>query len=288
MGAARGALAAALTVASPAAVVALIALPAAVLDLPGPVTGLPLGLLVLVAVQLGGLFIAREGELWTWFRAWLVVLAASVTLLPTVAIQAASSRVPFTALSNGSAGLLIWASLGSIAVLVGLTLLAAVLAADAPETASILLTPALLLVPAVLGVPGNLGERSALLALAEAYGLAAIAIALGWLMPRRARPLVGLAALALQFAALWVLGFGPVAAPGRGIIVPSLAILILAVTVLMAAIVPIVALIANRFAQTVRNQPAEPEPVRSGPPVHSDSPPAARRRPPLSAPRRGR
>ena len=275
-------------VASPAGIVALIALPAAVLDLPGPTTGLPLGLLVVVAVQLVALFIAREGELWTWFRAWLVVLAATVTLLPTLAIQAASSRVPFTAWSNGSAGLLIWSSLGIIVVLIGLMVLAGVLTADAPETASILLTPALLLVPAVLGVPGNLGERSALLALAEAYGLAAVAISIGWLMPRRARPVVGLAALGLQFVALWVLGFGPVTAPGRGVVVPVLAILVLAATVLVAAIVPIVALIANRFAQTVRNQPMEPAPTRSGSTARSDSPSAARSRPPLSAPRRGR
>jgi hypothetical protein len=280
------ALRAALAVASPAAIVALIALPAAVLDLPGPVTGLPLGLLLVVLVQLVGLLIAREGELWNWFRVWLVLLACTLTLLPTLAIQAASARVPYTTWSNGSAGLLVVATLGSLAALLGLMLMAAALAADAPEHASILLTPALTLVPAVLGVPGDLGERSALLALAEAWGVAAVAITIGWLLPKRWQPMVGLATVGIQFVALWLLGFGPGTAPGQGIIVPFLAILILAATVLAAAVVPIVALIFNRFALTVRSQPREKAPARSGPISRSDLP-SAERRSPRSAPRRG-
>lgn len=289
---ARSAVASALGVASPAAIVAIIALLAATLDLPGPVTGLPLGLLFVVAVQVCGLFIARESELWSWFRVWLVLLACTLTLLPTLAIQAASSRVPYTSFSNGSAALLIVASLGAIAALCGLMLLAAALAANTPENASILLTPALLLMPAVLGVPGDLGERSALIALAEAWGLAAVAIAIGWLLPRRPRPLVGLAAVGVQFVALWLLGFGPVMAPGRGFIVPMLAVLMLAITVVAAAMVPIAALIVNRFAWTVqmaRDQPRELDPARSGPPFHSASARTPDRNPsPRSTPRRGR
>jgi hypothetical protein len=279
---------AALAVASPAAIVVLVALPAAILDLPGPVTGLPLGLLVVVLAQLVGLFIAREGELWNWFRVWLVLLACTLSLLPTLAIQAATSRVPYTAFSNGSASLLIVASLGSIAAIVGMLVVTAALSADTPEHAAILLTPALLLVPAVLGGPGSLGERSALLALAEAWGLAAIAIAIGWVLPRRLRPLVGLAALGVQFVALLLLGFGPASAPGQGFIVPFLAIVILAATVLAAAVVPIVALTFNRFARAVRTQPRQQAPPRSSPASRSEPPPVEQRRPPRSTPRRGR
>lgn len=266
---------------------ALIALPAAVLQLQGPVTGLPLGLLVIVLVQVAGLFIAREGELWSWFRAWLVLLACTLTLLPTLAIQAAASRVPYTAFSNGSAGLLIVASIGTLAAIVGVTLVAAALSVDAPEHASILLTPALVLVPAVLGVPGNLGERSALLALAEAWGVAAIAIAVGWVLPKRLQPFVGLVAVGVQFVALLLLGFGPAGVPGQGFVVPALAVLILATTVLAAATVPIVALIGHRFALTVRSQPQQRAPSRSPLPSRSDSPPAEPSRSPRSAPRRG-
>lgn len=284
----RSALEAALAVASPAAMIALIALPTAVLRLPGPVTGLPLGLLVIVSVQVAGLFIAREGELWSWFRAWLVLLACTLTLLPTLAIQAASSRVPYTAFSNGSAGLLIVASLGSIAAIVGLLLVAAALSVDAPEHASILLTPAVVLVPAVLGVPGNLGERSALLAVAEAWALASVAMAIGWLMPKRLQPLVGLAAIGLQFVALLLLGFGPASVRGQGVVVPALAVLILATAVLAAAVAPIVALIGNRFVLTVRTQSRQTAATHSSSSSRSDSPRVERNPPPRSAPRRGR
>jgi hypothetical protein len=253
------------------AITALVALPAATLDLPGPTTGLPLTLLGIVAIQLAGMFLAREGELWSWFRIWVVLLASTLTLLPTLAIQAASSRVPYASLSSGSAGLVIVATMGSVAAIIGIMTLAAALAADAPENAAILLAPALVLVPAVLGVPGDLGERSALLALAESCGVATVLMGVGWLLPKRSRPLVGLAALGVQFIVLWMLGFGPVAAPGRGLVVPALAIVILVVTVLAAAAAPIAALIANRFAQTVRSQSQAPARDRSHPSSHSDS-----------------
>lgn len=286
---ARAAAGAALGVASPPAIIAVIALGGALLDLPGPVTGLPLGLFLIVVVQLLGLLVGRESELWAWFRVWLVLAATTITLLPTAAIQSASSRVPFTTLSNGSAGLLITASLGMIVVLLGLMVLAAVLAADMPENASILLAPSLLLVPAVLGAPGRLDEQSAMLALGEAFALAAVVIAVGWLLPRNARPLVGLAALAAQFGVLWGLGFGPVTAPGRGAVVPVMAILVLAATVLVAAMAPIAALIAHRFAQTVRNLPPDRRTPRSEPDSRLGSrPPAARSRSRLSVPPRGR
>jgi hypothetical protein len=286
---ARAAIGAALGVASPPAIIAVIALIGALINLPGPVTGLPLGLLFIVVVQLAGLLVGRESELWSWFRVWLILAAATIALLPTAAIQSASARVPFTTLTNGSAGLLITSSLGVIIVLLGLLVLAAVLAADMPENASILLTPALLLVPAVLGAPGRLDEQSAMLALGEAFAVSAVAIAVGWLLPRNARPLVGLVALGAQFGVLWAVGFGPVTAPGRGAIVPVMSIMVLAATVLVAAMVPIAALIAHRFAQTVRNLPPDRKQPRSEPASRSDSsPPGGRSRSRLSVPPRGR
>lgn len=254
-------------------ITAVISLAATVLDLPGPTTGLPLALIIIIVIQLAGMMIAREGELWSWFRVWLVLLASTLMLLPTLAIQAASSRVPYASLASGSAGLVIVATLGAVAAIVGLTLLAAGLAADAPENAAILLTPALLLVPAVLGAPGDLGERSALLALTEAYGVAAGLMAIGMVLPKRSRPMVGLAALGVQFIVLWGLGFGPVVAPGWGLVVPALAIMLLVVTVAAAAAVPIAALITNRFARTVRSQPPAPRRDRPEPSSHSGSPP---------------
>lgn len=285
----RAAIGAALGVASPPAIIAGIALVGALVELPGPVTGLPLGLFFIVVVQLVGLFVGRESELWDWFRVWLILTATTFTLLPTAAIQSTSARVPFTTLTNGSSGLLITSSLGVIVVLLGLMVLAAVLAADMPENASILLVPSLVLVPAVLGAPGRLDESSAMLALGEAFAVGAVAIAVGWLLPRNARPLVGLVALGAQFVALWAVGFGPVTAPGRGAIVPVMSIIVLAATVLVAASVPIAALVAHRFAQTIRNLPPDRRPTRSDSASRSDSrPPAGRSRSRLSVPPRGR
>ncbi|MDQ3695157.1 MAG: hypothetical protein M3464_16240 [Chloroflexota bacterium] len=262
----RGAIGPAVGGVAPVAITAVIALAAATLDPPGPNTDLPLALLFIILLQLAGLYVSREGERWFWFRSWVVLVACTLTLLPTLAVQTASSRVPYASFSSGSAGLVIAATAGAVAAIAGIILVVAALAADAPENAGILATPALVLVPAVLGVPGDLGERSALLALGEACALATLLMAIGWVLPKRWRPLVGLAALGVQFGVLWGLGFGPVTAPGRGLAVPALAILILIVTVVAAAVVPIAALVANRLARTVRSQSPERPAARS----HSD------------------
>ncbi|MBA2519888.1 MAG: hypothetical protein H0V24_09500 [Chloroflexia bacterium] len=262
----RGAIGSAVGGVVPVAITAVIALAAATLNLPGPNTELPLALLFIILLQLAGLYVSREGERWFWFRSWVVLAACTLTLLPTLAIQTASSRVPYASFSSGSAGLVIAATAAAVAAIVGIIWVVAALAADAPENAGILLTPALVLVPAVLGVPGDLGERSALLALGEACGLATLFMAIGWVFPKRWRPLVGLVALGVQFGVLWGLGFGPVAPPGRGLAVPALAILILIVTVVAAAVAPIAALVANRLARTVRSQSPERPAARS----HSD------------------
>ena len=268
--------------ASPLAIIATIAAVAFVVPLPGRTTGFPIGLLLIVAVELGALVLAREGELGSWQRVWLMLLACTLTLLPVLAIQAALSRVPYTSLATGSAGPVIIATLAAIAMVGCLTGLAGILAAETPEHGGILLAPALLLVPAVLGGRGELDERAALFALAVAWGVGAAVVGVGWLLPRAARPLVGLAAFGLGFVGAWLLGLRADTPPGRGLIVPVLTSVLLIATALCAAAVPVIALTVNRFAQTVRSQSAAAP--RSSPRAAGSQ----RDRPPPSAPRHRR
>ncbi|MDP9364608.1 MAG: hypothetical protein M3Q10_10365, partial [Chloroflexota bacterium] len=162
----------ALGMALPHAVTAVLAALPSLVDLPGS-RAVPLAALGVLTVQALGVLLAREMESPIWRRVWLVLLASTAVLLPLVALQAAVARVPFVAVDRGSAGSLLWSTAGVVAALFGLVGLAAVLATDAPEQASLLFVPAALLVPAVLAAPGPLDEASALAALAEATTVAA-------------------------------------------------------------------------------------------------------------------
>ena len=241
--------------ATPHALTAALAILPSLVDLPGQALGVPLAAVAIVAVQVVGVFLARELEFPAWRRVWLTALTTTVVLLPLAALQTAASRVPFVSLALGSAGPLLWSTAAVVVGLVGLVLLTAVVAADAPEQASLLFAPAALLVPAILAAPGDHGERSALAALAEASGLAALAVFVGWLLPRGARLLVAPVALGLQFGILWLLGYGPAFPPGHGVIVPVLASLVVVVTVLSAVLVPLAARATSRVLRAARLPP---------------------------------
>lgn len=221
-----------------------------VVDLPGPAS-VPLAAGAVLTVQAIGLLLARETESLILRRIWLVLLVTTAVLLPLVALQAALSRVPFVSLGRGSAGALIWATVAVALALVGLVLLCALLAADAPEQSSLLFVPAAVLVPAVLGAPGGLDERSALAALAEAAIIGAVVVALGGLLPRGAHPLAAPVALGMQFVALSVLGARPAFGDGRGAVVVVCAGALLLLTVFGAVLVPLTSLATRRFAHAL-------------------------------------
>lgn len=237
---------------APLAISATLAAFPSLVDLPGPATGLPIAALLVVAVQLGGVLLARELEVPRWGRVWLLALAASAVLLPLLALHAATSRVPYVAWSRGSAGAVVWSSVGAAVALVGLVALTAAISADAPEQASLLFAPVAVLVPAVLGAPGDLDERSALAALARAFAVAAPAVFVGWLLPRGAQPLVGPLTLAAAFGGFWLLGYRPSFPPDRGDVVPILASALVVVTVLATVLVPPAALTARRVLRAAR------------------------------------
>lgn len=252
---ARVPLVAALGMATPYLLTGALAAPAAFLDLPLPTAAVPLATLAVVVVQAVGLVLAREAELPTWRRVWLLLLATTVGLLPTVALHAAAARVPFVSVGRGSAGTLAWATAAAIAALIGLALLTAVVAADAPDQASLLFLPAALVVPAILGVPGPIDERASLRAFVEVLALAAVAAVFGWALTRGARPLVGPVAFAVQLGVLWVLGYRPPSMPGQGAVVPVLGTVLLVVTGLVTVLVPLVALAARRVIRLAQAPP---------------------------------
>lgn len=231
------------------------------LRLPGGSAPVRIGLVILGLVAGTGLTIVldRPGP-----RAfWQMALCTVLILMPIVALQASASRVPFVAISRGSAGPLLWLTLAACVTLVGLWLFATYQAEDAPENASLLFLPAALLVPAILGAAGSLDEASALEMLGQSALVAGVVIFLGLLSPANWRPVAGAVALGAQFLLLWSLGRGPVLGEHGGLVVPVSAAILLATTVMLTVLAPLGALFSRRFVQTVEEESGGPPPARA-------------------------
>jgi hypothetical protein len=192
---------------------------------------------------------------------WQMTLLVTLVLMPVVALLASVSRVPFVAISRGSAGPLLWLTLATSATLFGLWLFAARQSDQAPENGSLLFLPAAVLVPAILGAPGSLDETSALSMLGEACLVAGVWIFVALLAPTSWRPIAGGIAVGTQFVALWVLGRGPVIGYDGGTVVPASAALVLTLTILLTVLTPLGALFSRRFVQTVEEETRGPRPA---------------------------
>ena len=247
--------------AAPMVVTGLVALAGALDLLLLPEIGAPVRLgLVLAALAVGiGLSVALDRAGTRPY--WQMALYATLILMPIVALQASAARVPFVALSRGSAGPLLWLTLATVIALFGLWLFAVYQSDQAPENAALLFLPAALLVPGMLGAPGSLGEESVLATLGESSLLAAAAIFLGQMGPPGWRPVAGAVALGAQFLLLWAMGRGPVVGQDAGAIVPFSAAVLLAVTALLTVLAPLGALVSRRFFQTVEDESGGPKPA---------------------------
>lgn len=244
---------------------ALVALLAGAGVAPTLVTGLPFGLILVTIVQGIGVTIGREAEADAWRRRWWMALACTTMLLPALALQAALSRTPFVSFGSGSAGPLIWVSLGALVLLGSMLLWAATVSAEAPGAAALLWLPAALLVPAVLGTPApTLGERGGLLALAFAFGLAGAALVLADLFGAPALPAIAGGTYGLGLALLAFAGRLPSFDQGQGRIVPALTVLLVLVTAGALVAAPTLAVVARRFADLVAAASSEQRPDGSG------------------------
>lgn len=192
---------------------------------------------------------------------WQMTLLVTIILMPVVALQASASRVPFVAISRGSAGPLLWLTLASCITLFGLWLFAAHQSDQSPENASLLFLPAAVLVPAIFGAPGSLDETSALSMLGEACLVAGVWIFAALLAPANWRPMAGAIALGTQFVVLWMVGRGPVIGHDSGTVVPASAALLLALTTLLIVLTPLGALFSRRFVQTIEEESGGPRPA---------------------------
>jgi hypothetical protein len=192
---------------------------------------------------------------------WQMTLLVTLVLMPVVALQASTSRVPFVAISRGSAGPLLWLTLATCITLFGLWLFAAHQSDQAPENGSLLFLPAAVLVPAILGAPGSLDETSALSMLGEACLVAGVWIFALLLGPPSWRPVAGAIALGAQFVVLWMIGRGPVIGHDGGTVVPASAALLLTLTTLLTVLTPLGALFSRRFVQTIEEESGGPRPA---------------------------
>jgi hypothetical protein len=192
---------------------------------------------------------------------WQMTLLVTLVLMPVVALQASASRVPFVAISRGSAGPLLSLTVATCITLFGLWLFAAHQSNQAPENGSLLFLPAAVLVPAILGAPGSLDETSALSMLGEACLVAGVWIFALSLAPASWRPMAGGVALGAQFVVLWMIGRGPVIGHDGGTVVPASAALLLALTTLLTVLTPLGALFSRRFVQTVEEETGGPQPA---------------------------
>jgi len=219
-------------------------------------TGIPFGILAVALVQVVGVGLARELELAVWGRVWLMNLGVCAVLVPLLAVQTVASRVPYAAREWGGFAPVAWSTLGVAVVTVALIGLAATLAAEEPEEASILALPVALLVPTLLAAPGALGEGDTLALVAQAFAVATAAALVGWLLPTGLRPLVGPVALAAQIAGLWVLGRGPRFHAERDTLVPVLGAALLALTIVATVLAPLLSVWLRRVLRAATS----PEP----------------------------
>jgi hypothetical protein len=207
--------------------------------------------IVLLLLGIGATFIFDRASARPY---WQLVLAVVLVEMPVVALQSSALRAPFVALGRGSAGPVIWLTLASLLMLVGLWVFALLQQRDPAENAALLLLLPALMVSAMLGAGSDLDETTSLAMFGSSALLAGVATFVALLGPAGWRPLVATAIFVLQFAGLWVLGKGPVVGPEAGFVsYASLAVVLLA-TLWMVVSAPFGAVFTRRFFQTVEER----------------------------------
>ncbi len=195
--------------------------------IPATLPGVPIALLVLIAIQAGAFAIAGEFEAPRWRAMWLVLLLVTGLLVPAVALQTSVSRTPFVSLSRGSAGIALWTTAGVAILLVCLFVVVVAHSLDDAFFSLVLWTPVVMVLPAMLAAPGmQIEDTRALRAVSLAYFIAAVAVFVcGW-SPESWRIPVVVAMFVMESGLLLLLGRGLTFPPTQGKIVPVLAALL--------------------------------------------------------------
>jgi hypothetical protein len=209
---------------------------------------MPAALFIIATAQVAGIAITRVDRPAELSRPWLIDLAASLGLLPLLAIQVALLREPYVSLKGGSALPAIVATV----VVVTFTFIVAAWSAfrfwKRPDECGLVYLPVALLIPQAMGQRTEMGIGQALAILSLAMLLGAAATSISAPLGVGVRLLVPPFTLGIEIALLWAAGRGPVFHPTSGGIVRLLYITMQATAVVTVVFVPVVAVWLRRWA----------------------------------------
>ncbi len=232
-----------------AAAPAITAVAATVLWLLTPLPGAgpsPAPLFLIALLQIAAIVITRDDRPAPLHLPWLTHLAATVGLLPLLAIQVSLLREPYVALSEGSA----WPAIVATVVALGFAVVLAVATAvrfwKQPDQASLVFLPSALLIPAAIGQRSEITISRALSILALAMILGALATFLAAPLQLGTRLIVAPVFLGVEIVLLWIFGYGPVFHPTSGSIVRILYLSLLFGAIVLVIVVPLISVWLRR------------------------------------------
>lgn len=209
---------------------------------------IPLAFIMLATIQVIGHLVTRDDQPDALAKPWTIHLAASIGLLPMLAIQVALIREPYVSIDSGSS---LPAALATLLVIFFTFVLAVVSTMrfwTRPDQASLVFLPVALLIPQAVGDRSEIGISQALAILAVGMLLGGIATIASSYVGIGVRLLIPPVVLGVEIMLLWMAGRGPVFHPTSGGIVRLLYILMLATAVVLVVCVPIFAVWLQRWA----------------------------------------
>jgi hypothetical protein len=216
----------------------------------------PAPLFILAIVQIMAILVTRDDRPPPVTLPWLTHLAASVGLLPLLAIQVSLVREPYVALGEGSAWPAVIATIVSLGFAVVLATSTAVRFWRQPDQAALVFLPAAMLIPAAIGQRSEITIGAALAILAFTMALGAIATVVAAPLALGKRLLVPPVALALEIVILWIADRGPVFHPTSGGVVRVLYLALLFGSIALLILVPVLAVWLRRSSAALPPPPA--------------------------------
>jgi hypothetical protein len=185
------------------AVVGLLALSVSFLPILSSGGSVPRGLMIVIAIQVIAVGILKASEYLHLMRIWFSTLICSAVLVPLLALQVTLLREPYVSWGRGSASPPLVATLVVAMVLLVCAVWAVATSWDDPDQAGLLFMPQAMVVPALIGMRSTILESATLRIFGQILCLAAIAIAISWLLPPAMRLLTPPIAIAVEFVWSW-------------------------------------------------------------------------------------
>jgi hypothetical protein len=216
----------------------------------------PAPLFIIAIAQIIAILMTRDDRPPPVTLPWLTHLAATVGLLPLLAIQVSLLREPYVALGEGSA----WPAVIATVVALGFAIVLAVSTSvrfwRQPDQAALVFLPGAMLIPAAIGQRSEITITTALSILAFTMALGALATLFAAPLTLGKRLLVPPVALAVEIIVLWVADRGPVFHPTSGGIVRVLYLVLLFGAIALLILVPVLAVWLRRTSASLPPPPA--------------------------------